>query len=524
MSLRKWFENLLHRIKALKRESLSRAAPFPSKTASPTRSTAPAVPKVQSDVLRRKLTKVVVVGIDFGTSGTKIVIGDTTTQRHYLLSNPERPQRDPSFVFPSIVHIRDNRAFFCAGAANGNKRADAEFNSFKVCLACQHGLASCRGCAHRGETPGLFLFPNLMGVDQLEAEQIATFYLAFVIGYSKREIERRWGDEFVLKPLFNIGAPIDQWNAQRGSEVFTRVAFYGEKLSAAVLDGAPLVDLLTAYKRMKAEYPRIPPEAERVVFVQPETAAGLMSFVTSPRAATGLYGIVDVGAGTTDVSFFRLADFNPDEPRRMSFYDAKTDVVGAGDFDRSLARLAVSRLPSLNRNVVEENSPEMLSAARSAKETLGITAGCEIRFATGTVKLSRAEVEASFTPIITQMVRTYVETNHRAYEKEKLVNRWETFTVMTLGGGTKCLPVYNALRTTYPSTYNKKITFARIPIPTDIDCDSSARDNFELVAVAYGLSFPTPDFPEILSPSAVSPIDFTLPAKNGPDRDELYPK
>jgi hypothetical protein len=365
---------------------------------------------------------------------------------------------------------------------------------------------------------------DVPGVAQLGAEDIATWYLAFIIGYSKREIASRWGDKFVLQPLFNVGAPIDQWNARRGAELFKRVAFYGERLSHVVADGIRLADLLAAYKQAKAQHPLIPPEAERLVFVQPETAAGLMSFVTSPRVPAGLYGIVDVGAGTTDVSFFRLADFKPNEPRRMSFYEAKTDVVGAGDLDRDLARLAVSRLPATSGRGVEEKSPEVLGAARLAKETLGATGRCEIRLASLSVKLSRSEVEASFEPIIRQMVQTYIQTNHRAYKKEELVSRWRTFTVLTLGGGTRCLPIYNTFRATYPSPYNERITFARIPVPADLDCEASARDNFDLVAVAYGLSFPPPDFPEILSPASVSPLDFTLPPRKMPDREDLYPK
>ena len=57
-----------------------------------------------------------------------------------------------------------------------------------------------------------------------------------------------------------------------------------------------------------------------------------------------MYGIVDVGAGTTDVSFFRLADLRRDQPRSMAFYEAKTEVAGADGIDRAIAELALQRL------------------------------------------------------------------------------------------------------------------------------------------------------------------------------------
>jgi hypothetical protein len=40
--------------------------------------------------------------------------------------------------------------------------------------------------------------------------------------------------------------------------------------------------------------------------------------------------------------------------------------------------------------------------------------------------------------------------------------------------------------------------------------------------VAYSLSFQPLDFPDILSPAAASPLDFTRPPKKKPDWDDLY--
>ena len=517
MGFLRWSKKLF----GLSRKTTPEALPAASVSTTATKSIASA--KQQPVTPRKKQPKVVIVGIDFGTSGTKMVLGDTTTDLHHLLVRAEEQADGTAFVFSSVVQIYGEQVFFGSSAVE-QRSADAEFRSFKVCLACQHGLAACRRCAHGTAQSGIFEYMSPTVLIRLEAEHLATWYLAHVIGRAKRELSQRWGTDFDVRPVFNVGAPIDQWNARGGSELFTRVAFYAEKLSDIASNGIRVAELLDAYNAVRSKFLAVPSEEQRNVFVQPETAAGLMSFVTSPRTPPGLYGIVDVGAGTTDVSFFRLADFKSDEPRRMSFYEAKTDVVGAGDLDRCLAHLAALRIQDKERTAIDDNSVELLNAARIAKEGLGRAGECVVRLNSLTATLSQRDVEACLAPSIQRMVHTYVETNHQAYKKEPLVNRWSEFTVITLGGGTKCQPVYNALKTGVPSPYNRQITFSRMPVPRNFDCDSTASDNFDLLAVAYGLSFPPPDFPDILRPGRVAPIDFNLPAKRRLDRDELYAK
>lgn len=517
MVLLRWLKKLF----GLARKTTPEALPGAAVSTAATKSTAGA--KRAPVASRKKQPKVVIVGIDFGTSSTKMVLGDTTTDLHHLLVRPEGQAEGAAFLFSSVVQIDGEQVFFSSSAVE-HRDVDAEFRSFKVCLACQQGLAVCRRCAHGTAQSGIFEYASLTGLIRLEAEHLATWYLAHVIGRAKQELSRRWGTDFDVRPVFNVGAPIDQWNARGGSELFTRVAFYAEKLSAIASNGIHVAELLDAYNAVRAKFLAVPSEEERNVFVQPETAAGLMSLVTSPRTPPGLYGIVDVGAGTTNVSFFRLADFKSDEPRRMSFYEAKTDVIGAGDLDRCLAHLAALRIRDTEGMLIDDNSVELLNAARVAKESLGRTGECVVRLNSWAATLSQRDVQACLAPSIQRMLHTYVETNHQAYKKEPLVSRWAAITVITLGGGTKCQPVYNALKARVPSPYNRQITFSRMAVPGNFDYDSAASDSFDLLAVAYGLSFPPPDFPDILSPGRVAPIDFNLPAKRSLDRDELYAK
>lgn len=310
-----------------------------------TEQAAPARPAEASLVQRSKpkLGKTVTVGVDFGTSSTKVIISGVVPEKHHLLTLGQKVAGYPDFAIPSAIQISEGRAYF-GSSAEQNRPNSQTFRSFKICLACEYGLASCRGCAYRvsDQHRGQFNI-SVDGQDVVvRAHELATWYLAYIFRLARNEMEKRWGQSFQFRTLFNVGAPIDQHTQAVGGQIFNKAAFWAEKLANSVWDGRPIKTLIDAYESISKTYPSLPTEEERPTFVQPETAAGLMAFVTSPTASSGLYAIFDVGAGTTDVSFFRLADQERDQPRIMAFYDAETAVVGADEVDRVWTLLPTS--------------------------------------------------------------------------------------------------------------------------------------------------------------------------------------
>jgi hypothetical protein len=140
------------------------------------------------------------------------------------------------------------------------------------------------------------------------------------------------------------------------------------------------------------------------------------------------------------------------------------------------------------------------------------------------VVLSRQEIEEAASDEVKKMVSTYVQTAHRSYRKEPYVNRWATYTLFSLGGGARLPMVEHWLQQTRPSDYNRNIRHRRMAAPVNLEAPANAKANFDLLAVAYGLSFPPVDFPKIFDPSDVEPLRVSLPKHSRPDRDELYPK
>jgi hypothetical protein len=331
----------------------------------------------------------------------------------------------------------------------------------------------------------------------------------------------RWGDSFELAYIFNVGAPIDQHNLERGEKAFNEVAFWAEKISPCVEDGVLIQTLLNAYRDISGTHPTVPGPEDRTTFVPPETAAGLMPFVMSPTSNSGLYGIVDVGAGTTDVSFFRLADITKQESRVMAFYDARTSVIGSDDIDRGVAHFLLSRMKE-NSGPVGPLTGNIITACRLAKERIEYQESAQIQVGDKEAVLLHKDLEEASAPTIKTMTAHYIQTNHRAFEKEKRVDKWGSYTLFLLGGGTRMKTVAEALRRARPSEYNRYISCERMTPPREFEAPNDAKANFDLLAVAYGLSYPPVDFPKIFEPSEVEALQIALPLHKKVSHEELY--
>ena len=122
-------------LKLLRRENNKREAENP-----PTRmgSKQPSAISPGQQTRKPKDVRVVTVGVDFGTSSTKIILGGVLPDKHHLLSLGERTDGYPEFALPSSVQISDDHIYFGSSAERVRSNSFM-FRSFKVCLACQHG-------------------------------------------------------------------------------------------------------------------------------------------------------------------------------------------------------------------------------------------------------------------------------------------------------------------------------------------------------------------------------------------------
>ena len=203
----------------------------------------------------------------------------------------------------------------------------------------------------------------------------------------------------------------------------------------------------------------------------------------------------------------------------MAFYEAKTRAIGSDDVDQALAR-AIALKSSLKL------TSSLIRSAKWAKEKLGNQKEIIAHHQGRAFSLTPDDVAKHLAAAISAMLIVYKETNFAAYKKEAIPGRWKHYSLLLLGGGARLRYVQHAFEQCRPSDYNRQIELLRLTCPKDLKCSKSAQVQFDLLAIAYGLSFSPLDYPRLFRPAEVEPLRSfgSTQNKKRPDRDELYPK
>jgi hypothetical protein len=241
-------------------------------------------------------------------------------------------------------------------------------------------------------------------------------------------------------------------------------------------------------------------------WVRSEAEAGLLWAFQSPDVAKGLYACVDVGAGTTDVSVFRIKEDFVDgrwTKSGMVFYSAVSGTPGVDRLDRLLSESAG------DGQAFEVWRGREAEALAQADET---------------ARARAAEVAA-------EMHAVYKKGWQQAYGKEQVQSAWDHYKLFVLGGGSQIPDVSAALtKTTWNGLADRQI--ARPGFPDDLfelpQIRSRGLTPFSespaFLLVAYGLSWLGADVPEVVVPNEVASWRPSTTRRERLEQDELYPK
>lgn len=461
------------------------------------------------------------IGIDFGTSSTKVVFREVLEGRSHVCGFHEGLLGYPSFALPSTIRVKDGHLSF--GAEAERLAGGVAFRSVKICLGCCAGIVPCRGCDAGQLSEGRrgWFSLDAGGVrDTMDAHELVTLFLAYVIGRAQQAVSARVGRVRTLKLTYNMCLPVDQFESGTGRDAFLRALFLAEKLAGRVTDGLSLAEARLAYRGALAAHPEVPSEGERVTYLQPESVAALMPFVLSRTAQEGLYGIVDVGAGTTDTAFFRLSRLP--EPT-MSVYHARTEVVGGDDMDRALFEAAAG----CRFGADGAASADVLQAIRLLKHELRRGTGLLVGLGERQVELGPDEIWNGTAGVVDRIFTAYQAAWRGAYRVEPIQSRWMDLRLFPIGGGARVFLIHDR--------FLREPPFAHVPIPELIDLPrpedlswaelaAGEREEPEMIAVAYGLSYHPAQFPTTWLPSEMGPPRVPRPPRDLPDLDEWYPK
>jgi hypothetical protein len=421
-----------------------------------------------------------IVGVDFGTSSTKVIWQDLSDNHFEMFRWDPAEKGLAALLLPSAIVIR-NDAIHCGLEDRNTSEGDIRLSSIKLCVLCQSSPSICQcrsSVAHHGvvRLPGhKIAYP---------ASAFACLFLAYVF----REVESRLISQFPkddLLLIWNIGCPMDHLDEDRKGE-WERMAGLAVELHQELPNPVSTALLAEVSERLRSFV--VPAEGDRDYSVQPEGLAAVKAFLESPHAESKTYAIVDVGAGTTEVSFFFNGGImtEPGQPLRPSYLADSTQPVGGGRIDLELAQAW--------RCGTED--------ARRRKES------------GGSLPLIR-----SIGAICTQYERTCWEI----LKGHKLIAANDKrFDLFVIGGGGRLRPLQHALRgRPLPGGFIRE-GWRQLQPPRSLHDGLAIQRDYDLFANACGLASSVSW--EYYPPGEVPPMPSPPPPKPKPDIDENYPK
>lgn len=290
---------------------------------------APATARVTIKAVERT----VVVGVDFGTSTTKVIWQDLSTNEFELVQwFPESGLA--GFLLPSNVTCRGGVLRYGTRDADG-QADDVTVSSIKLCVLCRRNKSIC-SCGNAVARNGTIRLPgNGTGY---AADVFGCLFLAYVFRSVEQLLKERFPHD-QLVTIWNIGCPMDHLDEDGRRQDWERMAGVAMDLANEEEPNGQTSCLDDVSKKL-ASY-NGPPADERNYFIQPEGLAAVKAFLESPHAEAKTYAIVDVGAGTTEVSFFFNGQIisEPGHPLRPSYLADSTQAVGGLKIDAELAGL-----------------------------------------------------------------------------------------------------------------------------------------------------------------------------------------
>jgi hypothetical protein len=273
------------------------------------------------------------VGVDFGTSSTKVLWQDLSDNRFEVFQWNPAAQGLAAFLLPSTVTVRCGTIYFGLAEADASE-GDIRLSSIKLCVLCRSNPAICR-CGSAIARHGVVRLPGEGSA--YPASTFACLFLAHVF----REVENRLVRQFRNDDLFllwNIGCPVDYLDQANRKDEWERMAGVAMKLHRRIPNSA-CTSLLVEVAESLGSF-IVPDQGDRNYFVQPEGLAAVKAFLESPHAESKTYAIVDVGAGTTEVSFFFNGRIMTErgQPLRPSYLADSTQPVGGGNVDREFGQ------------------------------------------------------------------------------------------------------------------------------------------------------------------------------------------
>ena len=419
-----------------------------------------------SSTRRSPLT--LVIGLDFGTAYTKVVIGEGQGRVRYAVPFDALLKLRNRYLMPSLLATDASGGFHLGQSEKMQKY----HHDIKMKL--------------------------LMGQDDETTRLEAVAFMALVLRYTRYWFFQTHGNAYARHRLewwLNIGLPSDSWEKSRLSDAYQNMALAAWRLSVA---DAPIQRETVQQVWRNPETLRLvgePFDHPDYVAAIPEFVAQITPYVKSTRKQNDLHLLVDVGAGTLDVTTFNAHEWEGEDV--FPIFEARVERLGSRYY---VAQLLADRQGSVRWDE-EESSADLARFAQSAG-------------------LTRPDFQ-SRTRQFQNQVKTTIQNvlnmtrSHRYIKSPHWIEGIPTF----LCGGGSSIPLY---RSVLQTEVNQTLRLTSLEKPDSFKADDLPSTDFHRLSVACGLSFSAADIGTIRPRSQV-PDDVPVMTKQKPQEFAMCP-
>ena len=411
-----------------------------------------------------------VIGIDLGTSCTKIVVRDAIRDEAFGVPIGELSGFDSAYLCPSRISI----------SQTGTLRlepAGLSIWDFKTRLV------------KFGDT----LFRLEDRFPEATALEMTTAYLALVLTHTLWWIERQLGRRLEKSAVtwhLNVGMPTNQLHVAHSATPFRIALLAGWILAEQGPTDITLCEVRAALAEVDSWLAAEDEEAWRprhrisrdFVHAFPEIVAEVSGYARSKIRKAGLHFIVDVGAGTVDLATFNLVD-RPDGDAYAIFL---TKVYSLGT-----ARLLSYRQNALD-SILGKNSDRDEIVNKALFGGAGMTSSLPDlnTLAPGLSAEKRPKVDSGFI----SMVRSGCAQILRETKANRIQDayQWENGLPVFVCGGGSLEPLYLQSLRLVESTFTpakQGFRYIDLPMPDQFYAPGLAPAMFHRLAVANGLAY-----------------------------------
>lgn len=396
-----------------------------------------------------------VIGLDFGTAFTKIVIGET--RRAYAIPFGDSAHPSNKYLLPGILTIGPAGDMSLGVGANGKLYTDLKMNI-------------------------------LNGVVNDESFEAIVAFLALALRRARGWFLTKYRKTYELQKInwsVNVGLPTKQYHDEELNGLYNRIV--RAAWHASTYEGSLTIDRVRA--SIQNDGGLINPED---VGTFPEFVAQVLGYVRSPARQDDLHLLVDVGAGTFDVAMFNVHKDRDGD--RFPIFAGRVEQFGV----QMLHRYRVGKARESGAALKDEHYVEGSADAKVAS-TLGLTRD-ELR-----------RIDGPFIENLRQQIIAAKQDTHRRYPNSP---RWRNDqgpkTVMPLflcGGGARS-ELYatftnNIVRDNLPC----RLTQRTLGKPDRLVAPGVGAVNYDRLSVAYGLSHEQFDIGTIVPQHELDDLD-----------------